>query len=49
MLKAEKAGVDSAWKQEKLEARKMLENAAREAPQRPMRAMLGNFKLVQYQ
>jgi len=25
------AGVDSAWEQEKLEARKMLENAAREA------------------
>jgi len=26
------AGVDSAWEQEKLEVRKMLENAACEAP-----------------
>jgi hypothetical protein len=35
------AGVDSAWEQKKLEARKLLEKAAREAPQRPVHAVLG--------
>jgi len=33
------AGVDSAWEQRKLEARKMLENAT--DPQRPVHALLG--------
>jgi len=34
------AGVDSAWEQKKLGARKLLENAACEAPQRPVHAVL---------
>ena len=34
-------GVDSVREQKKLEARKMLENAAREAPQHPVHALLG--------
>ena len=34
------AGVDSAWEQKKLEARKKSENAAREAPQRPVHIIL---------
>ena len=34
-------GVDSAWEQKKLEARKMLENAL--TPQRPVRAVFGGF------
>jgi len=34
------AGVDSAWEQKKLEARKMLENRAES--QRPVHAVLGN-------
>jgi hypothetical protein len=35
-----KTSVDSAWEQKKLEARKLLINAAREAPQRPVHAVL---------
>ena len=40
-------GLDFAWEQEKLEARKMLENAARPTggPQRPMHAVLGGSSL----
>jgi len=38
------AGVDNAWEQEKLEARKMPENAAREASHTSgVRALLGVF------
>ncbi|WKZ48631.1 MAG: hypothetical protein QY306_04570 [Anaerolineales bacterium] len=39
------AGVDSAWEQEKLEARKMPENAARPkgSPTRQVHALLGGF------
>ena len=33
------AGVDSAWEQKKLAAGKTLENAAREAPQRPVHTL----------
>jgi len=48
------AGVDNAWEQEKPEARKMLENAAREAPTRQVHiipmllrdALLGNLALT---
>jgi hypothetical protein len=32
----------SAWKERKLKARKILKNAAREAPQRQVRALLGS-------
>jgi len=41
------AGVDSLWEQEKLEARKMLENAARPAgsPTRQVHALLARFLL----
>ena len=35
------AGVDSAWEQKKLKARKMLENSY--SPQRPVHALLGVF------
>jgi hypothetical protein len=35
--------VDSVWEQEKLEARKMLENAARKAPSRPLEPVLGSL------
>jgi hypothetical protein len=42
------AGVDNAWEQRKLEARKLLENVARakRSPQRPVHAVLGEFEVV---
>src|SRR5215213_2029044 len=41
------AGVDSAWEQRKLEARKMLVNRAR-SPQRPVHAVLGGIEPESY-
>ena len=40
------AGIDSAWEQYKLEARKMLENVARKRPTRQVHAVFGGFLLL---
>ena len=44
------AGVDSAWEQRKLEARKMLANAARpkDSPTRQVRALLGAVEFAKH-
>jgi hypothetical protein len=48
-LTGARAGMDSAWEQKKLEARKNPENAAREAPQHQVHTLVGSvFEIKKY-